>query len=267
MNTWWGTCLIAEGRAHCWRIGALNVRVENLMREWRFIAQWDRDPLDPRADLEEDLPLDGPTPAPELGERGRKVHRFAAVDGEDHVRVDVLLADRPVVVRPEVPFHVLAGDTARVYVSTPVWLRFSTAKGQLLLDLPSFRPSDTWYGSSTRDGELCYSSLTHARLLHEELVVRANRAITELTLINRGKSPLLMERIKVPVPHLQVLHDPNGGLWTRPITATRVDEDDALSVVIGEVPHVSVGKLHPLGKPRASGRVNVLVRAMTALVG
>jgi len=50
----------------------------------------------------------------------------------------------------EQPLGVPPGEQASVYVSSPLWVRIETGKpAKLLCELPTFRPSDTWFGPNT----------------------------------------------------------------------------------------------------------------------
>ena len=55
-----------------------------------------------------------------------------------------------------------------IYVSTPLWVRVDVHDPpQFLQEIPVIRPSDTWFGPSTREGELGYAGRTHGRLNFE----------------------------------------------------------------------------------------------------
>jgi len=92
-------------------------------------------------------------------------NRYAFAETPEIVWVRPALADRAVVVYPEEPFHVTAGESITLFCSTPLWIRVEIgASRHALMETAIERPPDTWIGPSTREGELCYATQTAARL-------------------------------------------------------------------------------------------------------
>jgi hypothetical protein len=59
------------------------------------------------------------------------------------------LPDRPLIVQPEVPFSLLPGAEARVFVRIPLRIRWRSCRSPapiLLRTLPTLELSDTWWG-------------------------------------------------------------------------------------------------------------------------
>lgn len=61
------------------------------------------------------------------------------------------------------------------------------------------RPSDTWFGPTTSEGEPCYASKTVCRLRVEDVPLRPHRCLTKVTLRNRADDSLSLDRLKLPV--------------------------------------------------------------------
>lgn len=255
-KTWWGEHTIAPGADLTWQLGPLVLRVVNAPHEWRVHAGWQSDHLAQGASVG----VDAVVPPPE------QITRFATHATEDRLTIAVALADRPVVARPDVPLSVLPGTSVRIYMSTPVWVVLISQAGARMAEIPTFRPSNTWYGATTRDGELCYANRTTARLVLDDLPHRASRAVTVLEVANRAKEPLLLARLKVPAPQLSLYVDAVGRLWTPMVRVVHEDERDVLDVTIGRQPEAA-GAVTLLSPPRLGGRPNMIVRAMGALVG
>ncbi|MDX1577324.1 MAG: hypothetical protein R3266_02525, partial [Gemmatimonadota bacterium] len=78
-----------------------------------------------------------------------------AGSGASRVRLLPTLPDRPLVVAPEVPFHLAPGSRVRIYVRIPVWVtvRFEATPDAILFETPTAVLSDTWWGDFV-SGEL-----------------------------------------------------------------------------------------------------------------
>lgn len=258
MDAWWGRFEVPAEQARRWQIGPLALQVGRRVLEWRVAWSWGADPLDERVEISPAVPVDASL---DLATEGSStVHRFA-VHGASSVTLSPMLADRPIVVRPEVPFHLPGGSEARVYVSTPLWVRVEVG-GTPLVEVPTFRLKDTWFGPSTRMGELCYASRTSARLTIESVPRRRTRARTEMRIANRGTSLVVLERLKVPMPSLGLYGSASEDLTTDSVEVTRTVTGDT-EVDLGE-PGTRAGP--KLAAPRVSEPLRVLARALGAFI-
>ncbi len=178
------------------------------------------------------------------------------------------LADRPIVVRPEVPLRLLPGDSTELRISTPLWLRLDAGlPAHRLLDVPTFRPSDTWFGPSPREGELCYASRTRARLAAASEGLTTTRAHTLLALTNGGSDSLLVDRINLPVPRLGLYLGDGGLLWTDGLSVARQPGEELVEVSIQRGLPPRLAGARRVAEPRNPEHGNVFVRAMTSLLG
>jgi len=83
------------------------------------------------------------------------------------------------IARPLTPFNLVVDEKVRPHVSSPLWPELAAESANMVLpELAIQRPSDTSFGPSTREGELCCASATHCRLNIDELPQRPHRAIT-----------------------------------------------------------------------------------------
>lgn len=256
--SWWGSFDLEEGRTGRWRVGPLELWIERRAHEWRVRHMRSDDHLDARVEV--DVPASSSEAPPES-----ELNRFALRRTSQTVRVSPLLADRPVVVRPATPFHLMAGEEATLYVSTPLWVSIDSPTP--LLDLPSFRPSDTWFGPNTMRGELCYASRTAAELDLDHVVVRPARAITTLRLHNRAADPVLVERMNLPTRHLSLFVDDRGAFWTDRLTVTRESRGDESSVRVDAGAPPAAPSAMRFADPRDAEDRSTVVRAFSALLG
>jgi hypothetical protein len=240
----------------------LTLWIQRLEGEWRIAHETGSDPLD--VSLEEDLPAD-------VGDLLLKegVARFVTAGKSEEVVISAALADRSVVTSSEQPLSVPSGEEVTVYVSSPLWVRIETGKpAKLLCEIPVFRPSDTWFGPDTTEGELCYASRTFHRVRLEDIPVRPHRATTAVKIKNRAKSMLALERMQVPVTHLALYRAGDGRLWTQDVLFERAGEDDFVALRLGgrgKPAAAGSGEVKQIAGPRVQASGNIVVRAFTSL--
>jgi hypothetical protein len=174
--------------------------------------------------------------------------------------------DRSVVSRPESPFHVLRDEETVLFVGCPLWVSATTEDPpHTIVDVPAVRPSDTWFGPTTKDGELCYANRTYCLLRFEDVQPKPHRGITAVTIRNRSDGDLVLERIKLPVDALSLYGGDDGRIWTQDVT---LESREA-----GDFAHINISKDEPrfaaepqlLAAARAKRDENVVVRAFSTL--
>lgn len=255
---WWGVFEFAAGQTRRWEIGPSTLWISRYDHEWRVAHLQHDDPLLDRCRA-------GATASEDEIDEEAVSHRFALRSAGSELRIEPLLADRAVVIRPEMPFRVLSGEEVTLYVSTPLWLRLALgASGPKLIELPSYRPSDTWFGSSTIEGELCYASRTIGRLALEDLPARANRALTPVRCDNRGQDALQLERLKIPVQYLELYEAP-GTLWTQSVVLTREESGDLAGLRFEPRPPPEAPDSPRVSPARQASEQNLVVRAFSKI--
>ena len=162
----------------------------------------------------------------------------------------------------------LADDEASLFLTTPIWLSLSAApSGKLMTELPCHRPSDTWFGTSTREGELCYAGVTSARLSLEDLTMRPHRAVTQVRIENQASTPLHLDRIALPAPGLSLFAAEDRRLWTERVRITRQPDGQVRGLAIEGEPPSEAGEVMRIVAPRNQGDENPFARAFRALLG
>jgi len=256
---WWGEFSFSDGQALGWRIGPLNIHIQRLTREWRLDYQRCDAADNGAVNVERARPVD---PTMKSDVQNRFVFRRTTAS----LWLMPSLADRSVVARPVSPFYVPPGEETVLFVSSPLWVQVSANYNrQLLESVPIVRPSDTWFGPSTREGELCYASTTHCRLTLEELPIRPHRAVTPVQIINRATESLLIERINLPVIYLSLYSAEPGQLWTDMVTITREALDENASLRLHKRPPPQAGEASLLCEPQLHADKGILSRAFNAL--
>jgi hypothetical protein len=226
-SSWWGDYSIPIDQTDCWDIGPLTLFICHLDNEWNITYQ--RDPENENIDnwqYKQQV---------QIQEEEFEHKRYVFSSTSDTLTLKPLLADRPVVIRPETPFHVPAGQETTLFVSTPLWLELQVhAPPVKLMEMPIIRPSDTWFGPSTMEGELCYASRTHGRLSLQNFPFLPHRAITPVMIRNNTKSGFQLERLNLTVTYLSLYGSSEQYLWTEGVTMVLEPDLTAASIKIGE---------------------------------
>lgn len=263
-RAWWGPQPVAMDQAHCWRIGPLELMARRWRNEWRLAWRYGSDPLE--ATLGNHAVA--PESFPEKPDRDWQITRFGFQEAAEELVFSPKTADRPVVVRPELPFYLPGGEETHLFVSTAAWVHVQAGQeGPLMCEMPTYRPSDCWFGPNTREGEICYASRSVGRMRFEDLSQRPHRIVSRVTLRNRAKDPFLIERINLPVPILSLHRDAWNRLWTRSLVLERSPDGREAKVNLEES-QLPEGVLEePLATARSNGEKHAFKRALDRLFG
>ena len=235
---WWGEYPCPAGTRSYWHLGSMECLIERAEVEWTITSSLDSDPFD------ESVLYEPQATRTLTGASIRVVCRAP----EDTLRIEPRLLDRTVVSRPLSTVSILPGTTASLFMTTPVRVLFTTGN-ETLAELPSTTLRRTWIGPNTRTGEVGYSTRTTARLDLSYLSVHPTRAVTRVTIQNRGTTPLKLDRVTLPVRQLALHVGTESRLWTSTLN---------LSVRDGVVEDVQV---HP-GPPEVAGEATQLAPAL-----
>lgn len=263
---WLEPFALAEGQTATVRIASFAMQVQRRAREWRVNTATTSDLGASDVDLR--IPDVQPQPLPFMQDAQ---HARFAFDVATELRLRPRLADRTVVVRPADPLFLMPGATVDIYVSTIIWVALEVAPGgTVLVDRTAHRPSDTWFGPSTREGELAYASRTSARMDPRELPNRPNRATTRIRLANHSKAPRSLARVMLPAPELELWQLPSGMLWTQSIELPLGDSEEApLKLEPGPPSSDAHGEAATgaalVSPPRRLAQKSLFVRAMSAI--
>ena len=260
---WWGEYNLEINQTAAWELGPLKLAIQRQVDEWQIASH-----LLPDVDPDTTDWQYQPT-APDIGTLDyADTARYASGETAQTVWLRPFLADRALVSRPTTPLYVPAGETAMIFVRSPLWLRVEVGSELIpLLELPILRPSDTWFGPTPMEGELCYASQTHARLNLENLPVGPHHAVTQVTIQNRANSQLLVERLKLPVPYLALFEASDGLLWTQGVTMTRSRDTDMADFQIERNPPEQAGRVKLVSEPRQSTSIKTAIYAFGSLFG
>lgn len=259
-SVWWGKFDIPIDTSAEWKIESLKIAIHHLDKEWHIASQ-----------REEDVELlssefSFTRGESDLGDYSTKTRHIFKKPGTS-VELKPQLADRMVVTRPAVPISLAPGEEVVLYISSPLWVQLEIAgKNEFALeDIAIHQPSDTWFGPSTREGELCYASKTSGRISLDKLSIRPSRAITPLVVINKAADRLLIDRVALPVPLLSLYATPEGMLWTQPATLIRDDDGGMAELKLGKDAPKEAKAAVKINKPRKQPEKGMLVRAFSSI--
>ncbi len=247
---WWGPQEVELGQLVRWRIAGLSLWIRRSQREWKVAWSWPEE-WAPTADVsrEDDAPYPDETNLP--------VERYVFENTDSPLQLWPATADRPVVTTPRIPFFLGPREKTRLYVGTPLWLSLRSASGDLLREFPIRRPSDTFFGPTTLEGEVCYATRSKASLDRDNIQWMARRATTAVNIRNDSNKALPVERLKIPVTMLSIFA---GGskLWTESLDVD-VDHGEMAKVTVRPGPPAEAEGAELLNAPRqapeASGRL------------
>lgn len=256
---WWGQFKFNKGQSKQWFIGPLHLAVTYNGLEW-LVAHEQNETYEYKyaSELTESNDTTG---------LFDKYSRFVFSNNTGYLKISPCLADRPVIARPLTPINLSAGESVTLYVSSPLWCELSVETDTMksLEEIAIQRLSDTWFGPSTREGQLCYASSTHCRMKVQDLPHRPHRATTPVYIHNEADTPLKLERLNLPTPFLSLYLADNGHLWTPGVTLIREKDGDMAELHINSE---IANTLHPSNQkfaPRISQDDSILFRAFNAV--
>lgn len=256
---WWGNYSFNTGESAQWEIGSLRIAVQRLPHEW-LVAH------EPIESVEEQGNWQFAYGDQDLNEgEFARVLRFVFKTTTEQLTILPALADRSVVSRPYTAFTVPAEENVTIYVSTPLWFTLSTGLPKKMFEFPIQRPSDTWFGSSTREGEICYASRTYARLNLQNLTVYPYRAITQVLIHNNSVTPLLIERLNLPVPYLSLFYSQEKILWTESVAMVQTQGTSPAEFNIEKEPPPTATGAKLIAAPRQDPQKGMLIKTFSAL--
>jgi hypothetical protein len=257
---WWGEYIFETGTTAHWEIGPLQIAVQRLPGEWIIAHE--------QIEVQADSPgwRFSYTNSDLREEKWAQISRFVSQSRMEQLTVRPALADRSVVSRPVTPFTVQADEEVTIFVGTPLWFTCRIGSQEAsIFEIPIRRPSDTWFGPSTLEGELCYASRTYGRLNLENITDNPRWAHTQLHIVNRSEAPLLVERISLPVPYLSLYAGTAGVLWTEAVKMSEERDTSLAEFDIEDGPPQVASGAQLVAPPRKHPQKGMLVRAFSVL--
>jgi hypothetical protein len=259
-GAWWGRFEFASGETRLWRLGPLEMWISRTAAEYRVAVR--RDPGGDLSALLAGEPWTDPVPD------DAETVRYGVREAARRLEVAPAAADRAVIVKAESEFIVAPGGAATAFVSSPLWVRLHLPDPQRPLhEEPCQRPSDTWFGPSTLEGELCYAIRTSVRFDLANLPPRPWRALSVVRILNHAGTPLPLTRVRLPLPYLSLFAGKDGRLWTESVTLDRREDDELAEIKLGKAAPREAGPCARIAGPREEMEKKHLIRSFTGLLG
>ena len=258
-KVWWGNYTMEVGACAQWEFPRLRIAVQRLTHEWVVAyetAESDND----------EGPWSFSYSSVDLNQNQfDHIARYVFQTTSEQLTILPLLADRAGVSRPYMQFTVPAGEKTTIFIGTPLWFALAGVPGGQVFEVPLRRPSDTWFGPSTREGELAYASRTYGRLNLENITLSPYLAITQVRIHNDSSAPLLIERLNLPVPFLSLFQTEEGNLFTEGVTFVQTEGTSLTKFHIEEARRVIESEAKLIALPRQNPHKGMLVRAFEVL--
>lgn len=190
--------------------------------------------------------------------------RWALNVNDTDIQVLPALPSTPILLKPEDPYRIVPGASARIYTRIPLWLQLRTAKSRaLLVEIPTVIMSNTWFGS-TVDGERCLSHNSSVRRFLTDDFFLPHLASCTLDVKNSAPRELMFEKICLRTENL-TLYDHKGNIWTDVTTITYKGVGGDGEVAMSGKPPKEVEGATIVSKPRVHKGSNFAVRTFELL--
>ncbi|MDE1464048.1 hypothetical protein [Spartinivicinus poritis] len=226
----------AMGKNQAWDFGTLLFSLKRQPHEWQ--VHYKHFNLNPEAELNEVSTWCGECSLTD----DDNFKRFVFSRTHKDLTITPILPDRNLVAKPIVNITLMPEEQITLYVSVALWLRVSVKKPTIesvknnkddyitLCELPIRELSNTWFGPSTLEGELCYASKTHALVNQESLTLKPYRAIVPVSIINNQPDILKIEKINIPVPALGLYRNNNGLFLASGVTLVKLKNSNQIKL-------------------------------------
>ncbi len=206
---WWGSFLIEEEQSRFFKIGQLVTCVDRFNHQWHITTYHE----------------------------GEQPFKTFAAQTSNTISLKPVLPDRALLSLLDRPCYIPLGETLQVYISVPLWIQISAGHPSTVLDeFATETLADTWFGKSTRAGELCYNNPIHGSPRLEDLSQDSTHAIIPVSIENRTKGTNLLHELKIPLDNLALYSDKKNRLWTEHLHLYQEDSDSLETLVVKSPP-------------------------------
>lgn len=259
-NLWQETLSFEYDKNYKLTVGALELYASLLESEWQFRHRYITED-ETKSERQINLSV-----VKNLPQTNLELMRFIHADKGNSLQVRPCLANKNIVAKPYTPVFLPSQQTMTIYISTPVWLAiFQNQLRQPLLEIPTFKLSDTWFGPKPHIGELCYSSQFSGRISLDSLPKRSSRIITPVRITNNGEGNLKLEKISIPCDYLAIYVNKEQALWTPTLSIIRETEQSRTRIAIDKTLHPALLDAQRIAEPRVSDQTRLLSKTIDML--
>ena len=223
----WEAATLADGEIRVWRLGKgiLWLRRED---EHLLVAHTSgNEPVDGQI---------GPASLPPPD--GLSWVRWMCGQDAEHVRVQPVMPDRPVMLLPKEDNRLPSGGSGRIFVPVPAWLRLHVGRKErerVLEEIPTETLSNTWFGDP-HEGELCYSlNQDKLHFTPDSLPPTSADIICLVTIENSTTEALKFQKLCLRVAHLRV-YQGTSRLWSNQVVVVFEGNEHGSRLSYGKQP-------------------------------
>ncbi|SFK66306.1 hypothetical protein SAMN04488079_11852 [Methylophaga sulfidovorans] len=261
LNNWWGVFSFPQEKQFVMRCADVCLELRSAPHQWWAGYEWQQNINQFEPSLRNEIsPFESPP---------KHEQRFVFAELPEKMVIRPALADRPVVCRPVVSVSLLPFQEVTLFVCLPLWLQLGAGTAeQKVLDIPTVKVCDSWFGPNTREGVLSYASQVSEQLDVKPIANNKARAAIEVRIQNQSEQMLTLDKISVPAPNLSLYADKHGQFWTPRITLVRRNQDDAIlsldEVISGGLPLSELELVCPAREDIGRSKIT---KAISALFG
>lgn len=256
----WQSYDLAEGQTGYWKVGPLKMWITRYANEWKLGTLSTHDL--------EDRKVETKIPATDVPGEGVEWHRYALKSTSATLTFKPMVSDRPMVIRPESPFSLPSNQETTIFIASTVWVKVTFGHPEsTLVELPVYRPKDTWFGNSPAEGELCYAARTSAKLRLQELSQLSYRAISKVVLKNMVKEDLFLERMKVPMMCLNLYSTQAGQFVTETLIFEKEKKGEEIKLKTQRPLAKEFGETKIVSPARRPLENSIVSRALSSILG
>ncbi|MCH8566805.1 MAG: DUF432 domain-containing protein [Balneolales bacterium] len=203
--------------------------------------------------------------ADEAKPEARKWNRWAFKASETILEVLPMMPASPLIVRPEYPFKLVPGATARFFTRIPLTVGlYDKADGMIkLLEIPSVVLSNTWFGDF-ENGELCFWLKTTARRNLEEVVFKPWLCTCPIFIQNTSDEELNIDKLCLRVERLSIFENEQG-IWSDELDINYRGGDSFSDLRVSGLPPDDAKNAKLIGKPRNPARKGIAEKTFKVL--
>jgi hypothetical protein len=179
------------------------------------------------------------------------------------------LADRPVICRPNITVILVPNEEISLFVAIPLWLQLKIDTTDIpLIDIPTLRLSDTWFGPNAREGIICYASNASEQLQITPSDTHDIKATIEIRIKNHSDENLVLDKVSIPVNNLGLYADTDDHLYTRRVILTREGSNNgSLTIDTAMSCNMDESSMKLITPPRKDLGGNKITQALWSLFG
>jgi len=207
---WWGPFTLNDEQSRFWKIGRVILCIDKVQQEYKIASYY---------------------------EDQKPIKNFTTVVKSKDWQINPALPSKALITLLQNPIFLPAGEETQLYVSVPAVIKLSFNKPSISVDeIETQVLSETWIGTNTQEGQVCYSNSSACVTNLNDLVQDNSLIICPAIIKNRSKETVTLKQLYIPLPLLSIYSDAQNLLWTEPVQITYTHSNDYPDTNIGKGP-------------------------------